>query len=213
MTFQFLRYFLWSTSFQRSHHMTLAGHPRGGGGHPGAPPAPLGWPAIHMCVVSHHINLLDDLAVSHLQRRLDQHTVAVRVLARLPERHPILANYLPLEAVRGLLPEGRPQVLGDLRLPAKLEGYASLGLGIDDAQIRLLGVEAEDEVRVAALDSLTHGPKVQTPVSLALCHFVYLLPAAPSGTLCLTDAPYDAEAARTPVELPVWGTGFSLTSA
>jgi hypothetical protein len=75
-----------------------------------------------MYVVSHHIFLPEDLAVAHLQRRLDQHTAAVRVLARLPERDPILANNLPLDAMRRLLPEDRPQVLGDLRLPAKLEG-------------------------------------------------------------------------------------------
>jgi hypothetical protein len=50
-------------------------------------------------------------------------------------------------------------------------------VGVDDAQIRPLRVEAEDEIRVAALDGVTQGPKVQTPLSVALCHFVYLLPA------------------------------------
>src|SRR5919112_1433220 len=69
-------------------------------GAPGCPPPPLGWPSIHMCVVSHHIFLPEDLAVAHLQRSLDQHTAAIRVLARLPERHPILAEDLPLDAVR-----------------------------------------------------------------------------------------------------------------
>jgi hypothetical protein len=129
-----------------------------------------------MYVVSHHINLTDDLAVAHLQRRLDHHTVAVQILTLLPKRHPIIANDLSLDAVRGLLPEGPSQVLGDLRLSAKLEGETSLGVGVDDAQIRLLSVEPEYKIGVASLDGLTQGPKVQTPVSLALCHFVYLLP-------------------------------------
>ena len=129
-----------------------------------------------MYVVSHHIFLPEDLAVAHLQRRLDQHTTAVRILTLLPERHPILADDLSLDAVRRLLSEDRPQVLGDLRLPAKLEGGTSLRLSVDYAQIRLLSVEPEDEIGIAALDSVTQGPKVQTPVSLALCHFVYLLP-------------------------------------
>ena len=75
-----------------------------------------------MHVVSHHIFLPDDLAVAHLQRRLDQHTVAVRILACLPERDSIHANNLPLDAVRRLLPEGRSQMLGDLRLSSQFEG-------------------------------------------------------------------------------------------
>src|SRR5215213_6063667 len=107
-----------------------------------------------MYIVSHHINLTDDLAVAHLQRRLDQHTVAVQILARLPERDSILAEDLSLNAVRGLLPEGRSQVLGDLRLSAKLEGNDSLGLSVDDAQNRLLSVEPEYEIGVALLDGL-----------------------------------------------------------
>src|SRR5215217_7241654 len=140
--------------------------------------------SIRLCVLCHHVDLTDDLAGAHVQRRLDHNSAAVRVLARLPERHTILADDLFLDAVRRLLPERRSQVFGDLRLSAKLEGNASLG--VDDVQIRLLGVEAEDEVRLASLDGVTQGPKVQTSVSLALCHFVYL-PAAPSGPLCLTD--------------------------
>jgi hypothetical protein len=157
---------------------------------------------------SHHINLTHDLAVAHLQCRLDQHTVTVQILTLLPKRHPIIADYLSLDAVRGLLPEGRLQVLGYLRLSAKLEGGTSWRLSFDYAQNRLLVIEPEYEVRVAALDGVAQSLKVQTSVRLALCHFVYLLPAAPSGTLCSTDAPYDAEAGRTLLELPVRGTGF-----
>src|SRR5215208_1923219 len=132
------------------------------------------------------VHLTNDLAVVHLQRRLDHDPAAVQVLARLPEHHSILADDLFLDAVRGLLVEGHSQMLSYLRLSAKLEGQGAWGVGVDDAQIRLLGVEVEDEVRLAALDGLAQGPKVQTSVSLALCHFVYL-PAAPSGPLCLTD--------------------------
>ena len=79
-----------------------------------------------MYIVGHHIFLPEDIAVSHPQRRLDHDTAAIPVLARLPERDPILANNLPLDAMRRLLPEDRPQVLGDLRFPAKLEGGTSL---------------------------------------------------------------------------------------
>src|SRR5215217_2015582 len=143
--------------------------------------------SIRLCVLCHHVDLTDDLAVVHRQRRLDQHSTAVRILTLLPEPHPLFADNLPLDAVRRLLPEGRSQVLGDLRLSAKLEGGTSLGTGVDDAQIRLLGVEPEDEIRVASLDGVTQSLEIQSSVSLAFRHFVYLLPAAPSKTLCLTD--------------------------
>src|SRR5687768_17535059 len=77
-----------------------------------------GWSLFDPCVAfrlwirCHHIDLTDDLAVVHIQRRLDQHTAAVRVLALLPVRHPILADDLSLDAVRRLLAEGRSQMLG-----------------------------------------------------------------------------------------------------
>jgi hypothetical protein len=79
-------------------------------------------PAICPCLPCHHVNLADDLAITHLKGRLDHDATAVRVLARLPERHPLLADNFPLDAVRRPLAEDRPQVLGDLRLPAQLEG-------------------------------------------------------------------------------------------
>src|SRR5215208_1886804 len=127
--------------------------------------------SIQWCVLCNDVHLTNDLAVVHLQRRLDHDPAAVQVLARLPERHSILADDLFLDAVRGLLVEGHSQMLSYLRLSAKLEGQGAWGLGVDDAQIRLLGVEVEDEVRLAALDGLAQGPKVQASVSLALCHF------------------------------------------
>jgi hypothetical protein len=78
--------------------------------------------AIRLCVHRHNVYLADDLAVGYLQRCFDPHPTAVRVLARFPERHAVLADDLPLDAVRRPLAEGRSQVLGDLRLSAKLEG-------------------------------------------------------------------------------------------
>jgi hypothetical protein len=67
------------------------------------------------------------------ERRLDHDTAAIWITTRLPERHPILADVLSLDAVRRLLAEGRSQVLGYLRLPAKFEGDAPLAFRVDDA--------------------------------------------------------------------------------
>jgi hypothetical protein len=52
-------------------------------------------------------------------------------------------------------------VLGDLRLPAQLEREASSGFGVDDAQLGVLGVEAEDEIGIATLDAEAQGIEVQ----------------------------------------------------
>src|SRR3712207_7196794 len=45
--------------------------------------------SIRPCVPCHHVHLTDDLAASHLQRRLDHDPTPIRVLADLPERHPL----------------------------------------------------------------------------------------------------------------------------
>src|SRR5215212_1337579 len=139
--------------------------------------------AMRPCVACHHIHLADDLAAFCLQRRFDHDPVPVRVLARLPERHPILADVaIPLDAVRRLLAEGRSQVLGYLRLSAELEGRDVRGEGVDDAQSGVLGVEGEHEVRVASLDTEAQGLEIQTSFSLPPSHTVCLLPPAPSGS-------------------------------
>src|SRR5215203_4953739 len=74
--------------------------------------------SIQWCVLRNEVHLTNDLAVVHLQRRLDHDPAAVQVLARLPERHSILADDLFLDAVRGLLVEGHSQMLSYLRLSA-----------------------------------------------------------------------------------------------
>ena len=64
------------------------------------------------CVLYQHVDLTDDLAVAHLERRFDQHTTAVRVLATFPKLYPPLVHGDPLDAVRGPLTVDSPQVLG-----------------------------------------------------------------------------------------------------
>src|SRR4028118_1893252 len=80
--------------------------------------------AMRPCVPCHHGHLTDDLAAAHLQLRFDHNPAPVRVLAHFPEPHPaFLTDHLfPLDAVGRLRKESRSQVLGDLRLPAQLEG-------------------------------------------------------------------------------------------
>jgi hypothetical protein len=78
--------------------------------------------AIRLYILCHHVHLANDLAAFYLQRRFDPHPDAVRVVARLPKRHPILAYDLSLETVRPLLAEDRSQMLGYLRFFLKLEG-------------------------------------------------------------------------------------------
>src|SRR4028118_955905 len=53
------------------------------------------------CVLYQHVDLTDDLAAAHLERRFDQHAAAVRVLASFPKLHPSVAHDNPLDAVRG----------------------------------------------------------------------------------------------------------------
>src|SRR5918994_3107470 len=77
---------------------------------------------------------------------------------------------------------------GYLRLSAKLEGQGVRGVGVDDDQIRLLGVEVEDEVRLASLDGAPQGPKVQTSVRFPHHHLLYFLSPAFFKGHCLTDA-------------------------
>ncbi len=56
--------------------------------------------AIRLYILCHHVHLANDLAAFYLQRRFDPHPDAVRVLARLPKGHPIVADdILPLDAV------------------------------------------------------------------------------------------------------------------
>jgi len=96
-------------------------------------------------VLYHYVRLADDLVVAHLKRSLDHDPAAVRVLARLPERHLILADdVLPLDAVRRLLAEDCSQVLGYFRLSAELKGRGVRGEGVDDAELGVLSVEAEN---------------------------------------------------------------------
>src|SRR5215218_530894 len=79
--------------------------------------------AMRPCVACHHIHLADDLAAFYLQRRYDHDPVPVRVLARLPECHPILTEGgITLDAVRRILAEGYSQMLGYLRLSSQFEG-------------------------------------------------------------------------------------------
>jgi hypothetical protein len=47
--------------------------------------------------------------------------------------------------------------------------------GVDDTQFGVLGVEAEDEIRVALLDAATQGLEVQSFAGIPLRHVVYLL--------------------------------------
>ncbi len=86
------------------------------------------------CVACRYIYLADDLSVAHLKRRFDHDPAPIRVLARLPECHPILTDGgIPLDAVRRLLAEDRSQMLGYLSLSAELKGRGAWGDGIDDA--------------------------------------------------------------------------------
>src|SRR5918994_7949852 len=142
--------------------------------------------AIRLRACGHHLDLADDLGVAHLQRRVDPHPAAVRILARLPKRYPILAGDSSLHAVRRLRAQHRSQVLGDLSLPAKLEGCALQDLGVDDAQLGVLGVEAQDELRVVTLDAEPQSLEVQPFCGLPLRHTVYLLSPAPSERPCST---------------------------
>ena len=81
----------------------------------------------------HHIHLADDLSVEHFKRRFDYDPTAVRVLARLPERHPVLTDGgSPLDAMRRLLTEGYAKVLGYLHLAAELERESVQCVGVDD---------------------------------------------------------------------------------
>jgi hypothetical protein len=143
--------------------------------------------AIRPCACGHHLDLADDLGVAHLQRRVDPHPAAVRVLASLPERHPILAGDSSLDSMRRLRAQHRSQVLGDLCLPAKLEGCALQDPGVDDAQLGVLGVEAQDELWVVTLDAEPQSLEVQPFRGLPLRQCVYLLSPAPSERPCSTD--------------------------
>ena len=49
-------------------------------------------------------------------------------------------------AVRRLLPEGHSQMLGDLRLPVKLEGDASLGFGVNFLELPSIGLMVAEMV-------------------------------------------------------------------
>ena len=70
-------------------------------------------------------------------------------------------------------------MLCDLRLPPKLEKDGKLrGAGVEDAQLDVVGVEAEHRVRIAALDADPQGLEVQ------LARILAASPAAP-GRLCL----------------------------
>src|SRR5215212_7100965 len=90
--------------------------------------------AMRPCVACHHIHLADDLSVEHFERRFDPHPSAIRVLARLPERHPILTDVaIPLDAVRRLVAEGRSKVLGYLTLSTEFERVSVRGESVDDA--------------------------------------------------------------------------------
>src|SRR5829696_3162376 len=88
--------------------------------------------AFRLWILCHHVNLTNDLAVAHLQRRFDRELASIRVLALLPKRHSILADDLSLEAVRRLLPEGRSQMLGYLHLSSQFEGRDVRGDDVDD---------------------------------------------------------------------------------
>ena len=128
--------------------------------------------AMRLRVHCHHVHLTDDHAVAHLQRCLDHEAPAVRVLASLPERCPILTEVLPIDAMGRPLVEDRPQVLGDFRLATKLEGGNFRILCVGDAQPGVLGVEAEREIRIASLDGVTQSLGVQPCGALAFRHIV-----------------------------------------
>src|SRR5918998_5522450 len=145
--------------------------------------------AIRPCACGHHLDLADDLGVAHLQRRVDPHPAAVRVLARLPERHPILAGDSSLDSMRRLRAQHRSQVLGDLCLPAKLEGCALQDPGVDDAQLGVLGVEAQDELRGVTLDGAAQSFEVQPVGGFRMRHTVYLLPGAPGRPCSIAATP------------------------
>src|SRR5919107_817249 len=105
--------------------------------HPGArtsarrsPAAPL--LSRRLCVACYHIHLADDLSVEHFKRRFDHYPAPVRVLARLPERHPILADVgIPLDAMGRIVAEGRLKVPVYLPLSTELERRCVRGVGVN----------------------------------------------------------------------------------
>ena len=125
------------------------------------------------CLACHYIHLADDLVVAHLKRRFDYDPAPIRVLASLPEHHPIFVSDSSLDSVRSLLTEGHSQMLGYIRFSAKLEGQGVRGVGVDDAQLGLFGVEDEHGVQIAVLDGVAQSLEVQPFVSLSPPHLVH----------------------------------------
>src|SRR5919112_2262918 len=165
-----------------------------------SPAAPL--LATRPCVACHHIHLADDLSVAQLKRRFDHDPAPVRILARLPECHPIPTDGgFPLDAVRRLLAEGCSQVLGNLPLAVELERGNVRGVGVDDAKQGVLGVEAEHEVRVASLDAEAQGLEVQSTVGILLRHVLHL-PSVASERLCSAEETHRARSG--PTSEPSW---------
>src|SRR5215218_6091657 len=90
-----------------------------------------------------------------------------------PGTSPIFVSDSSLDSVRSLLTEDHSQMLGYLRFSAKLEGQSLRGVGVDDAQLGLLGVEDEHGVQIAVLDCVAKSPEVQPFVSLSPPHLVH----------------------------------------
>src|SRR5829696_1903430 len=132
-------------------------------------------------------HLPDDLAVAQLERLGPQHADPVRVLAGLSKRYAVLPLVLALDAVGHLAGADVAQVLGDLLLaPEHLRGTGG-GVAVDRAHLGVVGVEADERIGVAPLDSSAQGLEIQTTGCLG-GHGILLPPARDPGRIDLLPA-------------------------